>query len=123
MITKQNESVPAKLGYVLGRTFRSIGRMHRWGGQKAASLGLPSFLGRGLAFLVAGLALGVVLYTTFWALAVLVAVFVFHTFVRERTAEGSDHDVMDFESKGPQWEMGPQGFGEYAKGYRIDSGE
>lgn len=123
MVRKYNEPVAAKLGYVMGRTFRSLLGMHRWIGLKLSSAGLPSIVARGLSFLVAGLALAVVLYTSFWILAVLAGVLVFHSFVIKPSANDSDSNVMDFESKGPQWEMGPQGFGEYAKGYRVDSGD
>lgn len=118
MMKKTNESVAAKIGFALGRTFNKLVSVEKWISRKVARAGVPLVFARVLSFAVALVGMAALLYISFW-IAILAAA----ALVISAVAQGFSADVLeDYEPTGPVYEMGPQGFGQYQNGYRIDSG-
>ena len=113
MNTTTRISTAERLGRSFGRGWRAYVRGERRASNWLVSKGVPAAGATALVWMVKLVALGVLLYTTFWLAMLLVCVMVVAW-----TARNAD---LGEELPEPEWRNGPAGFGLYTyDGFRID---
>lgn len=113
MNTTTRTSTAERLGRALGRGWRAYARGERRASNWLVSKGMPSAGAAAFVWVVKLVALGVLLYTTFWL--ALLLVFVVGAAWMARNVD------LDDELPEPEWRNGPAGFGLYTyDGFRID---
>lgn len=111
MNTTTRISTAERLGRALGRGWRAYARGERRTSNWLVSKGMPVAGAAAALWVVKLVALGLLLYVSFW-LALLLVFLVF-------VAQG--HDTVDWETPEPEWKYGHAGYGLYTHdGYRID---
>ncbi|ALY92278.1 MULTISPECIES: DUF3742 family protein [Pseudomonadota] len=102
-----------RLGRSLGRGWRAYARGERRASNWLVSKGVPAVIATALVWVVKLVALGMLVYTTFWLALLLVCVMVVAWMARNADlGEGLPE---------PEWRNGPAGFGLYTyDGFRID---
>ncbi|HHW1922788.1 TPA: DUF3742 family protein [Pseudomonas aeruginosa] len=113
MNTTTRISTAERLGRTLGRGWRAYVRGERRASSWLVSKGVPAAGATALVWVVKLVALGVLLYTTFWLAMLLVCVMIVVWMARNAD--------LGEELPEPEWRNGPAGFGLYTyDGFRID---
>lgn len=113
MNTTTRISTAERLGRTLGRGWRAYVRGERRASSWLVSKGVPAAGATALVWVVKLVALGVLLYTTFWLAMLLVCVMIVAWMARNAD--------LGEELPEPEWRNGPAGFGLYTyDGFRID---
>ena len=113
MNTTTRISTAERLGRSFGRGWRAYVRGERRASNWLVSKGVPAAGATALVWMVKLVALGVLLYTTFWLALVMVCVMVVAWMARNTD--------LGEELPEPEWRNGPAGFGLYTyDGFRID---
>lgn len=113
MNTTTRISTAERLGRTLGRGWRAYVRGERRASSWLVSKGMPAAGATAFVWVVKLVALGVLLYTTFWLALVMVCVMVVAWMARNTD--------LGEELPEPEWRNGPAGFGLYTyDGFRID---
>jgi len=113
MNTTTRISTAERLGRSFGRGWRAYARGERRASSWLVSKGVPAAGATALVWMVKLVALGVLLYTTFWLAMLLVCVMIVAWMARNAD--------LGEELPEPEWRNGPAGFGLYTyDGFRID---
>ncbi|MBG6467725.1 DUF3742 family protein [Pseudomonas aeruginosa] len=113
MNTTTRISTAERLGRTLGRGWRAYVRGERRASSWLVSKGVPAAGATALVWVVKLVALGGLLYTTFWLAMLLVCVMIVAWMARNAD--------LGEELPEPEWRNGPAGFGLYTyDGFRID---
>ena len=113
MNTTTRISTAERLGRTLGRGWRAYVRGERRASSWLVSKGGAAAGATALVWVVKLVALGVLLYTTFWLAMLLVCVMIVAWMARNAD--------LGEELPEPEWRNGPAGFGLYTyDGFRID---
>ncbi|MBV6670077.1 DUF3742 family protein [Xanthomonas euvesicatoria pv. alangii] len=113
MNTTTRISTAERFGRSFGRGWRAYARGERRASNWLTSKGVPAAGSTALVWVVKLVALGVLLYTTFWLAMLLVCVMVVAWMARNAD--------LGEELPEPEWRNGPAGFGLYTyDGFRID---
>ncbi|VFR56241.1 FIG00976384: hypothetical protein [plant metagenome] len=113
MNTTTRISTAERIGRTFGCGWRAYARGERRMSHWLVSMGVPAAGAAALVLMVKLVALGVLLYTTFWLTLLLVCVMVVAWMARNA--------YLGEELPEPEWRNGPAGFGLYTHdGFRID---
>lgn len=113
MNTTTRISTAERLGRTLGRGWPAYVRGERRASSWLVSKGMPAAGATALVWVIKLVALGVLLYTTFWLAMLLVCVMIVAWMARNAD--------LGEELPEPEWRNGPAGFGLYTyDGFRID---
>ncbi|HHG5368210.1 TPA: DUF3742 family protein [Pseudomonas aeruginosa] len=113
MNTTTRTGTAERLGRTFGRGWRAYVRGERRMSHWFVSKGVPTAGAAALVWVVKLIALGMLLYTTFWLALLLVCVVVVAWMTRNAD--------LGEELPEPEWRNGPAGFGLYTyDGFRID---
>lgn len=115
MNTTTRISTAERLGRTLGRGWRAYARGERRAANWLVSKGVPAAAATALLWAGKLVALGVLLYSSFWLALLLV-----FTVMVARTASNLSHS--DDEEKA-EWRMGWSGYGLYRGDTRVDPGQ
>lgn len=113
MNTTTRISTAERLGRTVGRGWRAYALGERRASNWLVSKGMPAAGANALVLMIKLVALGMLLYTTFWLAMLLVCVMVVAWMARNAD--------LGEELPEPEWRNGPAGFGLYTyDGFRID---